>query len=48
VLNKRLLENRLSPTLIADPNRFDVHSAAELVADIKEGQRAFQATCTRT
>ncbi|HET7864865.1 MAG TPA: hypothetical protein VFL86_10720, partial [Burkholderiaceae bacterium] len=45
VLNKLLLENGLSPAMIADPNRFDGCSTRELVQEIRQGQQAFAAHC---
>jgi hypothetical protein len=41
LLNKLLIENGLSPTILLEPNRFDGYSVGELVADIKEGQQNF-------
>ena len=45
VLNKLLLENGFSPAMFADPNRFDANSTAELVQQIRQGQKTFADHC---
>ncbi|MEE3651268.1 MULTISPECIES: Fic family protein [unclassified Brenneria] len=41
-VNQLLLENKLSPSVIYDPNRFDGFSHQQLVAEIQKGQRLFE------
>lgn len=41
-LNKLLIQNELYPTILENPNRMDLLSNAELVAQIKQGQAQFK------
>jgi prophage maintenance system killer protein len=43
VLNKLLLQQRLSPSVLEDVNCLDCLSVAEIVEKIREGQAYFQA-----
>ncbi|MDI9818739.1 MULTISPECIES: Fic family protein [unclassified Legionella] len=46
LLNKLLLQNNLSPAMVASPGRFTGWSLDSLVNEVKEGQKTFQALCT--
>ncbi|WP_369007998.1 Fic family protein [Legionella sainthelensi] len=41
LLNKLLLENKLTPVILDNPNRFDGFANQELVQEIMEGQEKF-------
>lgn len=45
VLNKLLMQNKLSPTILENPNRMDALSKAELIREIKIGQQHFKQQC---
>ncbi|SFQ73773.1 hypothetical protein SAMN05216567_13316 [Variovorax sp. OK605] len=42
VMNKLLLQNELLPSVLQDPNVFDMNGIEEIVGDIRLGQEAFQ------
>lgn len=42
-LIKLLLQQKFSPAILENPNRFDAYSVAELVQEIKNGMKVFQA-----
>jgi hypothetical protein len=44
VMNKLLLQNGLRPVVLEDPNRIDMNSIDELVAEIKKSQAKFDTT----
>ncbi len=44
LLNKLLIENDLSPTIMTDPNVLDFKSIKEIIDEIKKGQVYFQQT----
>ncbi len=44
LLNKFLIENGLSPTIMYDPNMIDLRSIQEIIEEIKKGQTYFQQT----
>lgn len=40
-LNRELIQNGFTPVILDDPNRFDMHSRAELKSDIKKGMARY-------
>ncbi len=42
VLNKMLIENGMSPTIMRDPNVFDMKSIDEIIQEVVAGQKAFE------
>lgn len=44
LLNKFLIENDLSPTIMYDPNMLDLRSIQKIIDEIKKGQTYFQQT----
>lgn len=43
LLNRMLIENDMTPTILEDPNRFDGFSVDELIQEVRNGQQAFEA-----